>query len=123
MKQVMTKEAPEPVGPYSQALIVGDLVFCSGQIGLDPATGVLRGGTNEQARQALMNLGKVLEAAGSSLSKAVKVTVFLTNISDMAEVNRVYAELFPQPYPARTAVQVVALPKGASVEIDLIARR
>jgi 2-iminobutanoate/2-iminopropanoate deaminase len=123
VKQVNSAEAPAPVGPYSQALIVDGLIYCSGQIGLDPTTGQLSGDMLQQTHQALTNLGKVLEAAGSSLNKAVKVTVFLTDLSSMAEINRIYAEFFASPYPARTAVQVLALPKGASVEIDLIARR
>jgi len=123
MEQVSASGAPGPVGPYSQALIVGDLVYCSGQIGLDPATGQLSGDILQQTHQALTNLGKVLEAAGSSLDKAVKVTIFLTDMSSMIEINRIYAEIFATPYPARTAVQVSSLPKGALVEIDLIAIR
>jgi 2-iminobutanoate/2-iminopropanoate deaminase len=123
MREVRTKHAPQPIGPYSQAITNGDLIFCSGQLGLDPITGVLAPTASQQARQALLNLQAVLEEAGSSLSRALKVTVFLTDLSDWAEVNAVYSERFSLPYPARTAVQVSALPKGALVEIDLIAAR
>lgn len=121
MKEVRTGNAPQPIGPYSQALVHGSLVFCSGQLGIDPITGILPSGAPEQARQALLNLQSVLDEAGSSLSKALKVTIFLTDLSIWADVNRVYSEHFGTPFPARTAVQVSALPKGACVEIDVIA--
>jgi 2-iminobutanoate/2-iminopropanoate deaminase len=123
MKEVRVDDAPSPIGPYSQAIVHGDLVFCSGQLGLDPATGVLADGAVEQARQALKNLEAVLKGAGSSLHKALKVTVFLTDLSSFSEMNKVYAEFFAPPFPARTAIQVSALPKGAAVEIDVIAVR
>lgn len=123
MKEVRTNNAPLPIGPYSQAITNGDLIFCSGQLGIDPDTGALAPSASEQARQALLNLQAVLGEAGSSLSRALKVTVFLTDLSYWAEVNAVYSELFAPPYPARTAVQVSALPKGALVEIDAIAAR
>jgi 2-iminobutanoate/2-iminopropanoate deaminase len=123
MIEIKVPGAPQAIGPYSQALVHGDLVFCSGQLGLDPFTGMIPAGAPEQARQALANLEAVLNGAGSSMPKVLKVTVFLTDLSAFAEINRVYAEFFSPPYPARTMVQVTALPKGAAVEIDLIARR
>jgi 2-iminobutanoate/2-iminopropanoate deaminase len=123
MKEIRTQNAPQPIGPYSQAVVHGDLVFCSGQLGLDPITGALAPSAPEQTRQALLNLEAVLEQAGSSFSKALNVTVFLTDLSTWTEVNKIYSQFFTTPYPARTAVQVAALPKGALVEIDLIASR
>jgi len=99
------------------------LVFCSGQLGIVPEDGTLPSGTEAQARQALLNLQAVLRGAGSSLSKALRVTVYLTDLGDFSSVNQVYAEFFTEPFPARTAVQVAALPKGAAVEIDVIATR
>jgi 2-iminobutanoate/2-iminopropanoate deaminase len=123
MKEVRAKEAPQPIGPYSQALVHGELVFCSGQLGLDPLTGSLPEGAEAQARQALNNLRAVLEEAGSSLSRSLKVTIFLTDLACFSDVNRVFAEFFSPPFPARTAVQVTALPKGAAVEVDIIAVR
>ncbi len=123
MKEVRVGDAPAPIGPYSQAVVHGDLVFCSGQLGLDPATGKLAEGAVKQARQALVNLESVLRGAGSSLHRALRVTVYLTDLSLFLEINEVYAEFFVPPFPARTAVQVSALPKGAAVEIDVIAAR
>jgi len=123
MKEIRVDEAPSPIGPYSQAVVHGDLVFCSGQLGLDPATGALAVGAVEQTRQALKNLEAVLEGAGSSLHQALKVTVYLTDLSHFSDMNKVYAQFFVPPYPARTAIQVSALPKGAAVEIDVIATR
>lgn len=123
MREVRVADAPSPIGPYSQAVVQGDLVFCSGQLGLDPATGALVDGAAAQARQALKNLESVLRGAESSLHRALKVTVYLTDLSCFADINKVYAEFFVQPFPARTAVQVSALPKGAAVEIDVIAIR
>lgn len=123
MEEIKVDEAPMPVGPYSQAISHGDLVFCSGQLGIDPATGALAEGVVAQARQALTNLDAVLRGAGSSLRNSIKVTVYLTDISRFPNVNEVYSEFFDRPFPARTAVQVAALPKGASVEIDVVAWR
>lgn len=112
------------MGPYSQAIAVGDMVFCSGQLGVDPASGQLAGaGAGEQARQCIMNLRAVLEAAGLSLREVVKTTVFLTSMDDFAEVNAVYASLFTEEPPARSAVAVASLPKGGKVEIEAIALR
>jgi len=123
MNEVRASGAPRPIGPYSQAVVHHDLIFCSGQLGIDPVSGLLATNAADQTRQALLNLQAVLEEAGSSLSKALQVTVFLTDLAFWADVNREYSELFSIPYPARTAVQVSALPRGALVEIDLIAAR
>ncbi len=121
-KVIHSKEAPAPIGPYSQAVEAGGFIFCSGQIPLDPQTGSLVGGDIQvQTRRILGNLEAVLSACGSSLSQAVKLTVYLTQLSDFDALNRVLAERFPQDPPARAVVQVSALPKGASVEMDLIA--
>jgi len=119
---VVSPHAPKAIGPYSQAVKVGPWVFCSGQLGMDPETGQLvPGGIEAETRQALTNLQRVLEAAGASLDHVVKVTVFLQDIGDFAKMNEVYSTFFRVPYPARAAVQVAALPKGARVEIEAIA--
>ncbi len=119
---VQTDRAPAAVGPYSQAIRAGGMVWASGQIPLDPATGlVVEGGVEEQARQALRNLGAVLEAAGSGFDRVVKATVYLTDLADFERVNRVYAEFMPSPPPARVCVQVSRLPRDARVEIDAVA--
>lgn len=119
---VRADKAPKAIGPYAQAIRVGDFVFCAGQVGLDPSTGKLvEGDIQVQTRRVLQNLSGVLEAAGSSLSRVVKTTVFLTNLDDFQMMNAVYAEFFPSAPPARSTVQVSRLPAGASVEIDAIA--
>ena len=119
---IATKKAPGAIGPYSQGIRANGFVFASGQIGLDPATGeFVKGGIVEQSRQVLLNVKNVLEAAGSGLDKAVKTTVFLKDINDFAAMNAVYSEFFKTDCPARSAVQVAALPKGALVEIEVIA--
>lgn len=119
---VLTKHAPAPVGPYSQAIRVDGFVFCSGQIPLDPATGKLvAGGLTEQTRQVLDNLAAVLAAADLTLGDIVKTTIFLIDINDFAAVNAVYAERMGTPPPARSTVAVAALPLGARVEIEAIA--
>ena len=124
MDVIHTDKAPAAVGPYSQALSAGDLVITSGQIPLDPATGLLvEGGIVEQTAQVLNNLSAVLEAAGLTFQNVVKTTVFLTDIADFGAMNEVYAKYFTAPYPSRSAVQVAALPKGASVEIECICVR
>jgi len=118
---ISTDKAPAAVGPYSQAVRVGDLVFTAGQVALDPATGKLvEGGIEEQTRQVLQNLAAVLEAAGSSLDKVVKTTVFLKDMGDFAAMNAVYAEFFPTDPPARSTVEVSDLALGALVEIEAI---
>ena len=119
---VSSSEAPAALGPYSQAIKTPGLVFCSGQIPLDPKTGSLvEGSIADQTRRSLMNLAAVLEKAGSSLSNVVKTTVFLADMGDFAEMNAAYAEMFGSARPARSCVEVSKLPKGARVEIECIA--
>ena len=121
---IATEKAPKAIGPYSQAVVTGDLVFTSGQIPLDPATQqMVTGDVRAQAERVMENLGAVLAAAGSSFEKVVKATIFLADLNDFATVNEVYGKRFPKDPPARSTVQVAALPKGARVEIELIARR
>lgn len=122
-RAVATDDAPRAIGPYSQGIALGELVFTAGQIGLDPATGQLVGGGVEpETRRALANLGAVLTAGGASLASVVKTTVFLADMADFAAMNAVYAEHFDVPYPARSTVAVRALPLGARFEIEAIAR-
>jgi len=123
MKQeVKTERAPQAIGPYSQAVIAGGFVFCSGQIAIDPASGELHtGGIEDQTRLVLKNLGAVLEAAGSSFDQVAKATVFLQDMNDFSRMNQVYAEFFKAPFPARAAVQVARLPRDVKVEIEAIA--
>ncbi|MBF0308848.1 MAG: RidA family protein [Magnetococcales bacterium] len=119
---VSTTAAPQAIGPYSQGVRVGEWLFLSGQIPLDPATGVLvEGGIAEQTRQVLQNLRAVLQAAGGDLAQVVKTTLFLVDLDDFAAVNEIYARFFQAPHPARATVQVAALPKGARVEIEAVA--
>ena len=119
---ISTDAAPAAVGPYSQAIKAGELVFTAGQIGTDPASGELAGDdVQEQAAQALANLRAILEAAGSGMDRLVKVTVYLADIADWPAVNEIYAREVPQPFPARSAFAVRDLPKGARVEIEAVA--
>ncbi len=121
-RAIATDAAPAAIGPYAQAIAVGELVFCSGQIGLDPTTGSLVPGTvADETRRVLENLRAVLAASGLPLAAVVRTTVYLTNLADFPIVNQVYAEFFSAPSPARSTVQVVALPRDARVEIDAIA--
>ena len=120
---VSTGGAPAAIGPYSQAIGFDGFVFCSGQLGLDPATGDLVEGVEAQAERALRNLSAVLDAAGATMTDVVKTTIFLADIDDFAAVNAVYARFMPEPPPARSTVGVAALPKGGLVEIEAIARR
>ena len=122
-KAVTTSSAPAAIGPYSQAISTGGVVYCSGQLGLDPGSGQLVDGVEAQAERAMRNLAAVLDAAGVTMADVVKTTIFLTDMDDFAAVNAVYARFVPDPPPARSTVAVAALPKGASVEIDAIARR
>jgi 2-iminobutanoate/2-iminopropanoate deaminase len=123
-KVISTPQAPAAIGPYSQAVQVGNLVFTSGQIPIDPATGQFaEGGIKEQTRQSLTNVKAILEEAGLTLSSVVKTTVFLADMADFADMNAVYAEFFAEPFPARSAVAVKTLPKGALVEIEVIAEK
>lgn len=122
MQAIHTEKAPKAIGPYSRAIKVGNLVFASGQVPIVPATGeFVEGGIQEQTRQALTNAQAILEEAGTSLNNVVKTTVFLSDMANFAAMNEVYAEFFTQPYPARSAVAVKALPKGALVEVECIA--
>ena len=123
-ERISTTDAPGAIGPYSQAIASGNLVFCSGQVALEPASGALvEGDVRAQTRRVLENLSGVLNAAGSSLAQVVKTTVFLIAMSDFAAMNEVYAEFFPGEPPARSTVAVAELPKGARVEIEAIALR
>ena len=122
MKAISTQKAPAAIGPYSQAIKVGDLVYTSGQIPIDPATGnFVEGGIKEQTRQSLTNVQAILEEVGLTMGNVVKTTVFMADMNDFADMNTVYAEFFSEPYPARSAVAVKTLPKGALVEIEVVA--
>ena len=122
MQAIHTEKAPKAIGPYSQAIKVGNLVFASGQVPIVPATGeFVEGGIKEQTRQSLTNAKAILEEAGTSLSKVVKTTVYLSDMANFAAMNEVYAEFFTQPYPARSAVAVKTLPKNALVDVECIA--
>jgi 2-iminobutanoate/2-iminopropanoate deaminase len=121
-KVISTTKAPAAIGPYSQAIRVGNLVYTSGQIPIDPATGnFVDGGIKEQTRQSLTNVKAILVEAGLSMADVVKTTVFMADMNDFADMNSVYAEFFAEPYPARSAVAVKTLPKGALVEIEVVA--
>lgn len=124
MKQITAAGAPAAIGPYSQATEVNGFVYASGQLPIDPAIGSFpEGGVQAQTRQSLKNVKAILEEAGLSLSNVVKTTVYLADMGDFAAMNEIYAEFFSQPYPARSAVAVKALPKGALVEVEVIAAR
>ena len=119
---IISDKAPKALGPYSVANRVGNLVFTAGQLGLDPQTGELvLGGIEAETRQALTNIRNVLEAAGSSLEQVVKTTVFLSDMNDFTRMNTIYGQFFTENYPARSTVQVAALPKGGAVEIETVA--
>jgi 2-iminobutanoate/2-iminopropanoate deaminase len=119
---VVAGKAPKPIGPYSVGIVHGGLVFASGMLGLDPQTGELApGGVESETRQSLKNIAAILEAAGSSMSLVLKTTVFLRDMADFARMNAVYAEFFRDEPPARSTVQVAALPKGGAVEIEAVA--
>jgi 2-iminobutanoate/2-iminopropanoate deaminase len=121
-KVIHSSDAPKAIGPYSQAIEAGGFIFCSGQIPLDPQTGhLVTGGIQAQTHRILDNFEAVLKASGTSISRAVKLTVYLTQLSDFEVLNQVFSERFPDSPPARAVVQVLALPKGAAVEMDLIA--
>lgn len=122
MKTISTEKAPAAIGPYSQAIQVGNLVYTSGQIPIDTATGmIVTGGIKEQTLQSLTNVKAILEEVGLTMSNVLKTTVFMADMGDFADMNSVYAEFFTEPYPARSAVAVKTLPKGALVEIEVIA--
>lgn len=122
MEKISTQLAPAAIGPYSQGIKSNGMLYASGQIPLDPATGALvPGGITEQAHQAFKNVKAIVEAAGSSMSSVVKVTVYMADMADFATVNDIYAQYFTAPYPARSAVAVKALPKGALLEVEVVA--
>lgn len=121
MKQISTTNAPAAIGPYSQALRTGNMMFVSGQIPVDPATGLMADTIELQAAQSLTNLKNILAAEGLSMKNVIKTTVFLADLADFTKVNAVYETFFEAPYPARSCVQVAAIPKGAGVEIECIA--
>ena len=121
-RAVLSRHAPAAIGPYSQAIEKNRMVFCSGQVGLDPRTGALvEGGVEHETRQALLNLREVLAAAGLGFEDVVKTTIFLADLADFDTINRIYGEHLSEPYPARSTVQVAALPRRARVEIEAIA--
>ncbi|MBQ4557402.1 MAG: RidA family protein [Clostridia bacterium] len=121
IKRIYTDKAPAAIGPYSQALDTGNMLFISGQIPIDPATGTMPETVEEQAKQVLTNITNILAEAGLTMANVVKTSVFLSDLNDFAKVNEVYASFFAEPYPARSCVQVAAIPKGAKVEIETIA--
>ena len=121
MKQISTNNAPAAIGPYSQALRTGNMMFVSGQIPVDPATGLMAEDIKAQAAQSLTNVKNILAAEGLTMKNVIKTTVFLADLADFAAVNEVYATFFEAPYPARSCVEVCAIPKGAGVEIECIA--
>lgn len=124
MKQISTQNAPAAIGSYSQAIEVNGFVYASGQLPIDPAIGAFpEGGVKEQTRQSLLNVKAILEEAGLALSNVVKTTVYLADMGDFAAMNEVYSQFFAQPFPARSAIAVKALPKGALVEVEVVAAR
>lgn len=124
LRVITTDRAPKALGPYSQAIVTGDLVFCAGQVALDPKTGdIVSGDIREQTARALDNLAAVLEAAGSRLDRVTKTTVFLTDLAEFAAMNEIYAQKFGTHRPARSTVAISGLPRGARVEIECIAVR
>ena len=124
MKAIQTNNAPAAIGPYSQAIEVNGFLFASGQIPIDPATGeFVKGGIKEQTRQSLLNAKSILIAAGSDLNRVVKTTVFLSDMANFTAMNEVYSTFFEQPFPARSAVAVKDLPKGALVEVEVLAAK
>ncbi len=119
---IKTEKAPQAIGPYSQAIVADPFIFTSGQIPIDPKTGeVVAGGIEEQTEQVLKNLKNVLEAAGSSMNKVVKTTVYIQDMNSFSKINEVYAKYFSEPYPARSCVEVSKLPKGVLIEIEAVA--
>lgn len=123
MKVISTASAPAAIGPYSQALDTGSMVFVSGQLPVDPVTGTMADTVEDQAQQSLANIKAILAEAGLSMADVVKTVIFLADINDFSAVNAVYAKAFAEPFPARSCVQVAAIPKGAKLEIECIAVR
>ena len=120
MKQISTNNAPAAIGPYSQAIVTGGMLFCSGQIPINPATGEIPEGVEAQAEQAMTNVKNLIEAAGSSIDNVVKTTVFIKNMDDFAKINEIYAKYFSEPFPARSCVEVARLPKDVLLEVEAI---
>lgn len=120
MKQISTDKAPAAIGPYSQAIISGSTMFCSGQIPLDPETGAIPEGVEAQAEQALTNVKNLIESAGASIDNVVKTTVFIKNMDDFGKINEIYAKYFTEPFPARSCVEVARLPKDVLLEVEAI---
>jgi 2-iminobutanoate/2-iminopropanoate deaminase len=121
-KTIRSDDAPGAIGPYSQAMLAGGVLYASGQIGLDPGTGnLVPGGFEAEARQVMANLAAVARAAGMTLANAVKLTVYVVDLADFPKLNAIFESVLAEPYPARATVQVAALPKGARVEVDMIA--
>lgn len=120
MKQISTEKAPAAIGPYSQAIQAGGMLFCSGQIPLDPATGEIPDGVEAQAEQALTNVKNLIEASGSSIDNVVKTTVFIKDMNDFGKINEIYAKYFTEPFPARSCVEVARLPKDVLLEVEAI---
>ncbi|QQS43903.1 RidA family protein [Candidatus Roizmanbacteria bacterium] len=123
MKTIQTNNAPKAVGPYSQAIETEQFIFCSGQVGIDPETGSLVDGIENQMKQVMSNISNVLSAAGTDLDHVVKTTIFLADMGDYKMVNEIYGSYFPEHKPARSTVQIAALPLGALVEIEMIAAK
>lgn len=121
MKEVFTNRAPEAIGPYSQAIIAGDFLYASGSIGIDPKSGEVVGGIEEQTKQVMENLRAVLQEGGTNFSRVVKFTIYLQSMDDFATVNEIYGSYLEKPYPARATVEVSRLPKDVLVEIDAVA--
>lgn len=121
MKQIKTDKAPAAIGPYSQAIISGNTVYCSGQIPINPETGEIPEGVEAQAHQVFKNIKNLLEAAGTSINNVIKTSVFIKDMNDFAEINAIYAEYFTEPYPARSCVEVARLPKDVLLETEVIA--
>ena len=123
LKPIHTEKAPGAIGPYSQAIQVGELVYTSGQLPVNPETGAISEDVKEQAKQSLENVKAILEEAGTSMDKVFKTTVFIKEMNDFAAINEVYGEFFTEPFPARSCVEVARLPKDAKVEIEVIATK
>jgi 2-iminobutanoate/2-iminopropanoate deaminase len=121
MKQISTKNAPAAIGPYSQAIISGGMLYCSGQIPINPQTGEIPEGVIAQAEQALTNVKNLVESAGASIDNVIKTTVFIKDMNDFATINEIYAKYFTEPYPARSCVEVARLPKDVLLEVEVIA--
>ncbi len=121
MREIKTANAPAAIGPYSQAIVSGNMLYTSGQIPINPATGEIPEGVEAQARQALTNVKNLIEASGASIDNVVKTSVFIKDMNDFAKINEIYAEFFTEPYPARSCVEVARLPKDVLLEIETIA--